>query len=985
MVVSRTSADAPGGVLKYRVKSWRLNKDFSIDVAGETVVASMYDLSIGNIPADVMPDAVPSKTWYAVETGGTLAAPEPLQSITATIDQAEGRYTLSSTWVLPSPIGTVAGTQRTAHFFDVATGGTAIAILPLNDLALDLATLTAVDGDYPADKSDTWVEIAGITINGDLAKSTPVFSNRLKINADTSNAGVDGDLRDIVFDTTYGDSANGWTGVGLLWKLSWRSGCIDLKARYEPPLDGIAPAVTTLLKYVKPWVETDVTPLVDGSSLIQGFNSIPYFGNPGGDSETRKGYIEVAEVPISEATIYLHGLGESLTGGQEFKRVRSATPPSSTRYLSLTLTPTQVGNSAEHPLAPITGASVTTEERETATGWEGRYVHTFTPPSADPWYKWTRIQGNWCDSSYTPATLFDNDQGFISVGSPVYSPWWEWPEADEYHQYRYRPEDINLTPYNDSAPVVNFHLVGRPKNIDAGKIDPTTLPKGAGLGWFGDFEGGLNGWSAGGSNPFTIVSGAEAYYGQSAKATGNGTDQSLVYDGYPVVPGKSYRVSIWCNNTTNGSNALFDIFTVGPSGLIFQNFTYVASGSGWHIESLDITAGATAQYLVTRASLAAAATSGAFWVDNVTIEEITPVAASGSVAITVTQPDGPDTKEGMSTYRLSATWTGFAATSQCAMLRFTFSASGTAEAPIGNDVTPAAAAWNVGPSPRPSANVSATIRVYAISQDGAQSAAALDTEAITITAGATGKLNLTTVDLTTVDGFRKNPTTGKFEPTQAGIMSRLALADYLGLDISGALKVTGIDVDWVLASLVAVTGAVVVSNTNASLTISAAGTITRATGGNSVTITSTSMTMSGGGSQITLDSGGIFTTGAVHGSGCDFSGTIEGQGLIVYAGGAAAVQIGGAGLTLSSAALANWKAALYGTLGNAAYYGVGTGLYDCAVGNHNHDSAYSAAGHNHDSAYAAKGVMTAGSAPIGADGSISWNADGQITSYTPPS
>ena len=54
MVCSMTHADMPAGAGEFRVVSWKLNKDFSIDVQGRTTTDSMYDLVAGPKPADVV-------------------------------------------------------------------------------------------------------------------------------------------------------------------------------------------------------------------------------------------------------------------------------------------------------------------------------------------------------------------------------------------------------------------------------------------------------------------------------------------------------------------------------------------------------------------------------------------------------------------------------------------------------------------------------------------------------------------------------------------------------------------------------------------------------------------------------------------------------------------------------------------------------------------------------------------------------------------
>ena len=73
MVCSMTHPDMPGGAGEFRVTSWRLNRDYSIDIQGRTTTDSMYNLVIGPKPADVTPEPP------AVEPGTDWAAPpEPV-------------------------------------------------------------------------------------------------------------------------------------------------------------------------------------------------------------------------------------------------------------------------------------------------------------------------------------------------------------------------------------------------------------------------------------------------------------------------------------------------------------------------------------------------------------------------------------------------------------------------------------------------------------------------------------------------------------------------------------------------------------------------------------------------------------------------------------------------------------------------------------------------------------------------------------------
>jgi hypothetical protein len=67
MVCSMTHPDMPNGSGEFRVTSWRLNKDYSIDIQGRTTTDSMYDLVAGPKPADVVAAPVPEEVL--IDTG----------------------------------------------------------------------------------------------------------------------------------------------------------------------------------------------------------------------------------------------------------------------------------------------------------------------------------------------------------------------------------------------------------------------------------------------------------------------------------------------------------------------------------------------------------------------------------------------------------------------------------------------------------------------------------------------------------------------------------------------------------------------------------------------------------------------------------------------------------------------------------------------------------------------------------------------------
>ena len=56
----------------FRVQRWALNKDWSVQIDGQTVTASMYDLDVGPKPLDVSPSP-PAPLFYAIPFGPTWA------------------------------------------------------------------------------------------------------------------------------------------------------------------------------------------------------------------------------------------------------------------------------------------------------------------------------------------------------------------------------------------------------------------------------------------------------------------------------------------------------------------------------------------------------------------------------------------------------------------------------------------------------------------------------------------------------------------------------------------------------------------------------------------------------------------------------------------------------------------------------------------------------------------------------------------------
>lgn len=58
-VTGITDPDVPNGYGAFRIQSWRLNRDWSIDITAKSVTDSMYNLATGSLPVDVSPPAPP--------------------------------------------------------------------------------------------------------------------------------------------------------------------------------------------------------------------------------------------------------------------------------------------------------------------------------------------------------------------------------------------------------------------------------------------------------------------------------------------------------------------------------------------------------------------------------------------------------------------------------------------------------------------------------------------------------------------------------------------------------------------------------------------------------------------------------------------------------------------------------------------------------------------------------------------------------------
>lgn len=62
-IISITDAEIPGGSGEFRIESWKLNSDYSVEITARSTTDAMYNLVMGPKPADVLPGPVPPELF----------------------------------------------------------------------------------------------------------------------------------------------------------------------------------------------------------------------------------------------------------------------------------------------------------------------------------------------------------------------------------------------------------------------------------------------------------------------------------------------------------------------------------------------------------------------------------------------------------------------------------------------------------------------------------------------------------------------------------------------------------------------------------------------------------------------------------------------------------------------------------------------------------------------------------------------------------
>jgi hypothetical protein len=111
MVCSLTHAKAPGGAINFRVKRVVWNGDWSVDVEGDYVCASMYDLTVGPKPADVGVTPAPLEAVEAVPGDIQPISGDAFQFVVSDVADSNGikRKSIACTYNPPASLAIFAG------------------------------------------------------------------------------------------------------------------------------------------------------------------------------------------------------------------------------------------------------------------------------------------------------------------------------------------------------------------------------------------------------------------------------------------------------------------------------------------------------------------------------------------------------------------------------------------------------------------------------------------------------------------------------------------------------------------------------------------------------------------------------------------------------------------------------------------------------------------------------------------------------------
>lgn len=142
-----------------------------------------------------------------------------------------------------------------------------------------------------------------------------------------------------------------------------------------------------------------------------------------------------------------------------------------------------------------------------------------------------------------------------------------------------------------------------------------------------DFEDDFRGWSAVYPAQVSIITGADAYAGKSCRIAANASASNVIYQDYPAVPGDVKRLRVHAKSTANGAGRISLFFLdVAKTVLTSVSTTVPAPTAAYQPFIAQLTAPANTAYVRIAAGLDGTATTGAMFVDQVSLEALEAVS-----------------------------------------------------------------------------------------------------------------------------------------------------------------------------------------------------------------------------------------------------------------------------------------------------------------------------------------------------------------------
>ncbi|MGD0777103.1 MAG: hypothetical protein ABSC05_30150, partial [Candidatus Solibacter sp.] len=192
--ITPAPADASGATFQFitgdfRIQSWRLNKDWSVDITARTVTASMYDLTVGPKPLDVAPAPLPV-LFYAIPFRPAWAPYQVQAPSTDALFPNEWTFDLSQVYN-PSADGNAQASI------------TAAGKLPVNSFIPNVGAPNITSGSITQATTGGWIK-GGTTL-------------RVAVCAIDAMSGLTPPSQIVLLQFPVGTDTNSFTLSGIIW------------------------------------------------------------------------------------------------------------------------------------------------------------------------------------------------------------------------------------------------------------------------------------------------------------------------------------------------------------------------------------------------------------------------------------------------------------------------------------------------------------------------------------------------------------------------------------------------------------------------------------------------------------------------------------------------------------------------------------------------------------------------------------------------